>query len=617
MKRKSIFLALAADALLSVLAVLFALSLQWNVVSFGFTGEAVVFVVLAVAGLLTGLYLGGLYHRIWHYASIKDFINVIFAVTGSAIFISFISAIFLPQFSLRAVPGLWAAALILFGGSRFLRRLMWDYANRAGVGSAGKKTLIIGAGEAGALIVRTLQSTKTSIDMEPIGYIDDDPGKKGLRLYGLPVLGTRTDIPEVVRNFAVKEVIIAIPSAVPGEIKDIARICSQTGVKVKFLPSVLDIVEGKNILGQMRELQMEDLLHRSEVTINLEQVSSYVRGQAVLVTGAGGSIGSELCRQICAFRPRVLLLLGRGENSIYDIRLELAGAWPEVPIIPVIADIRDQEKLSAVFARYKPAVVFHAAAHKHVDLMEQHPDEAFKNNVFGTLNLARMADFFDSDIFVLISTDKAVNPSCAMGLTKLLAEMVIRHYAGMSRTKFVAVRFGNVLGSRGSVVHLFRRQIAAGGPVTVTHPEMRRYFMTIWEAVQLVLQAGALARGGEVFVLDMGDQIRIVDLAREMIQLSGLYPDKDIAIKFVGIRPGEKLSEELLTEKEKTEATQHQKIFIVDTGAIDHHLMKQVLSVKGFPAPKQLADLMDTALGKFNLAANKKEGLDCESGSYN
>lgn len=354
-----------------------------------------------------------------------------------------------------------------------------------------------------------------------------------------------------------------------------------------------------------RGKQLEDLLHRSEVNIDLNQVSGYLKGQVVLVTGAGGSIGAELCRQICAFQPRKLLLLGRGENSIHEISMELAQDRPEVCHVPVIADIRDEKKLLEVFSRYKPGVVFHAAAHKHVYLMEQHPDEAFKNNVYGTLNLARMADRFQTGIFVLISTDKAVNPCSVMGLTKLLAEMVVRYFAEISSTKFIAVRFGNVLGSRGSVVHLFRRQIAAGGPVTVTHPDMRRFFMTVREAVQLVLQAGAMAGGGEIFVLDMGEQIKIVDLARDMIRLSGLKPGKDIAIKYTGTRPGEKLYEELSTDREEIMATRHQKIFALYNGSVDRELLDEILTGHGFPNPEQLAKLMELTRAKYNLSAVK------------
>jgi FlaA1/EpsC-like NDP-sugar epimerase len=348
-------------------------------------------------------------------------------------------------------------------------------------------------------------------------------------------------------------------------------------------------------------LQVEDLLPRREVEVNLSQVSKHIEDEVVLVTGAGGSIGSELCRQICRFQPKKLILMGRGENSIYEISLELALSKTKVTYIPVIGDIRDKDRVEEIFARHKPTMIFHAAAHKHVALMELHPEEAFKNNVFGTLNLVRAADAYQAKMMLFISTDKAVNPSSVMGLTKLLGEMIIRSYAAKSCTKFCAVRFGNVLGSRGSVVQLFRKQIAAGGPITITHPEMRRYFMTIREAVQLVLQAGAMAEGGEIFMLDMGEQVKIVDLARNMIRLSELTGHKKIEIKYVGVKPGEKLSEELLTAKENARVTQHRKIFIIHPEVVDQELFNLIEEARDTPNGDYLERLMRAARDKYRL----------------
>lgn len=599
MKKKSV-LFLITDVLLLILSVYLALSLRWDVVPAGCTAGAVAFGLLACMVVLVSFIASGIYQRVWHYAGVRDFLVIIAALTGGTAFVFFITLIFMPDF-FRTAASIWPISLFFLGGTRFVQRLIWDGSGKPAGSGKGTKALIIGAGEAGALIARTLQTTKTKMELKPVGFIDDDIRKKALRLYGLPILGTRSDIPEVVRQIGVDQAIIAIPSATPEQLRAIGDICRKAGVGVKILPSVLDILQGKNLLDQVQELQMEDLLHRNEVEINLDQVSAYLKDQVVLVTGAGGSIGGELCRQICTFEPRQMVLLGRGENSIYEINLKLAQGWPGITREPVIADIRDREKMFGIFAQYRPAVVFHAAAHKHVPLMEQNPDEAFKNNVFGTLNVVKAAHAFHTAAFVLISTDKAVNPVSIMGLTKLIAEMIIRHYDAISSTKFVAVRFGNVLGSRGSVVQLFRRQIATGGPVTVTHPEMRRYFMTIREAVRLVIQAGALARGGEVFVLDMGDQIKIVDLAQDMIRLKGLCPGKDIDIKFTGVRPGEKLSEELLSAGETAVGTQHPKIHIVKGAAIDSELVNMIGFVGDSPTAGQLSALIDLARGKFKL----------------
>ncbi len=595
---------LIIDIVLLAVAVYLSLNLRWNVVPISLSKDVAAFGILAVIVLLLCAYLCGVYHRIWQYAGVHDFLVIALAVTGGTAII-YVAALMLKLRFAMAVPTvLWPMSLFFLGGTRFIQRLLWGGYLKESRPEKSKRALIIGAGEAGALIAKTLKSTRTSVGLTPVGFVDDNPEKKALRLCGLKILGTRFDIPEIVRKRQIEEAIITIPSATMDQIKAIDTICRQAGVSVKVLPSVLDIVQGKQLLDQVHELQMEDLLHRNEVDINLEQVSAYLKDQVVLVTGAGGSIGAELCRQICAFQPRRMLLLGRGENSIYEISMDLARKWPQVEHVPLIADVRDRERLFAVFTRYRPAVVFHAAAHKHVPLMELQPQEAFKNNVFGTLNIAEAAYRHKTERLILISTDKAVNPSSIMGLTKLLAEMIIRYYARISQTKFAAVRFGNVLGSRGSVVQLFRKQIAMGGPVTVTHPEMRRFFMTVREAVRLVIQSGALTKGGEVFILDMGDPVKILDLAHDMIRLKGLCPGKDIEIKYTCLRPGEKLCEQLIAETEKAAPTEHRKIYVVENGAVDQALVNLIFTHQEPPAAQKITFLMDLARARFNLPKN-------------
>jgi FlaA1/EpsC-like NDP-sugar epimerase len=381
-------------------------------------------------------------------------------------------------------------------------------------------------------------------------------------MFGLPVLGRREDIPRLVQKYDVDEIIIAIPSASREVIGEIVDICQTTPASLKILPGIYELINGRVSVSQVREVRVEDILGREPVEVDLDSIAGYLTGKAILVTGAGGSIGSELCRQAARFKPRRLILLGHGENSIYEAYQDLSLEFCSLEIIPLICDVKDSAAMNAAFQKYRPEVVFHAAAHKHVPLMEHCPAEAVKNNVLGTFNAARAAHDFSAESFILISTDKAVHPAGIMGATKRIAEMVVQQMARTSKTCFASVRFGNVLDSRGSVVPLFKKQIASGGPVTVTHPEMVRYFMTIPEAVQLVIQAGALARGGEIFILDMGEPVKIISLARRMIRLAGYRPGKDIPIVFTGIRPGEKLYEELLTSAEETEATLHQSIFM-------------------------------------------------------
>ena len=412
---------------------------------------------------------------------------------------------------------------------------------------------------------------------KPVAIIDDDMLKQGKKINGVPIVGQRKDITTIVEKKQIDEIIIAIPSASNKDINEIFAECSKTQCKVKILPSVSQLIDESVVMQKVRDVNIEDLLGREPVNLDVNEVSSYIKDQVVLVTGGGGSIGSELCRQIVGFEPKKLIILDNYENNAYDIQNELLHRNPDLDLTVVIANIRERQRIESIFKMYKPDVVFHAAAHKHVPLMEANPTEAIKNNVFGTLNVAECSDKYGTKRFVLISTDKAVNPTNIMGATKRIAEMVIQALNRNSKTEFVAVRFGNVLGSNGSVIPLFKKQIEQGGPVTVTHPEVTRFFMTIPEAVQLVIQAGAMAKGGEIFVLDMGQPVKIADLARNLIKLSGFEPDMDIKIVYTGLRPGEKLYEELLLNEEGLEATKNNKIYVAKPLHTDLALLKREL----------------------------------------
>jgi FlaA1/EpsC-like NDP-sugar epimerase len=398
--------------------------------------------------------------------------------------------------------------------------------------------------------------------LKPVAFIDDDPKKHKLKILGIPVVGNSSWISETVEKFQIENIVIAIPSLSKSELNRIFEECAKTKAKTQIIPKLEDLMTGKLSVNTFRDVEVEDLLGREPVELDITSISEYVAGKTVLVTGAGGSIGSEICRQICNFSPKSIVLVGHGENSIYQIDMELKNLYQnQIEVVPVIADIQDRKRIFGVMEKHQPDVVYHAAAHKHVPLMEYNPREAVKNNVFGTKNVAEAADTFGVHTFVMISTDKAVNPTNVMGSTKRIAEMIIQGLAQQSKTKFVAVRFGNVLGSRGSVIPLFKKQIKAGGPITVTHPDITRYFMTIPEASRLVIQAGSLAKGGEIFVLDMGEPVKIVDLAKNLIKLSG-FTIEEIGIKFSGLRPGEKMFEELLNEKEIYPEPVYPKIFI-------------------------------------------------------
>lgn len=516
-----------------------------------------------------------LYKRVWSYASMGELLAVIYAVSAGTLG-TIALTYFLSSHLPRGVILLsWSFNIILIGGSRFAWRLYIDR-KKANGNKPGRRALIIGAGDAGAMVARELFKNP-NIDLMPVGFIDDDPSKTNLSLLGIPVFGDRKAIDRVVTRHDIDEIIIAMPSVEGRVIREIIDICRSTRASIKVLPGVYEIIDGRVSIDRLRPLQLEDLLHRDPVNLDLGGIQDYLKSRVVMVTGAGGSIGSELCRQVALFEPELLIMLGHGENSIHKIWQELSTFFTNLDLRVEIADIRDIPRIEYIFGKYRPDVVFHAAAHKHVPLMELHPVEAVKTNVFGTRNVAEAASRSGTKLFIFISTDKAVNPSSVMGASKLLAELIIRNYSGKSDTIFAAVRFGNVLGSNGSVVQVFREQIRKGGPVTVTHPEMTRYFMTIPEAVSLVIQAGSMAGGGEVYLLDMGEPVKIVDLAYDMIRLSGYEPERDIEIIYTGIRPGEKLYEELLTNEENSSATQHRKIYIakpclVDSASLDKEL---------------------------------------------
>lgn len=536
---------------------------------------------LAVIIYLLSFYVFKLYGRIWRYASATELIAVVMAnLVGSAIWYSI--SLYIGAVLPRSLYVFTFLLLIFFiGGIRMALRFYSYVMNKPKYKQMQRKknkVLIIGAGDAGAMLLREIERYHIA-NRKVVGFIDDDKNKTGKILLGVKILGTRDEIIKIAAEKSIDEIIIAMPSVKGKEIKAIINICKETNCKLTILPGLYEIIEGKVSISQLRPVDIEDLLGRDPVKLDTTAVKEYLAGKIVLITGAGGSIGSEIVRQVAKMQPKKLLLLGKGENSIYEITQELKINCPEVKTVPIIADIRDKERIKAIMDYFKPQVVFHAAAHKHVPLMEYQPAEAVRNNILGTKVVADEAAAHNVETFVMISTDKAVNPTSVMGCTKRVAEMYVQSMNKNSGTRFVAVRFGNVLGSRGSVIPLFKKQIAKGGPVTVTHPDMKRYFMTIPEASQLVLQAGAMAKGGEVFVLDMGEPVRIYDLAKDLITLSGLIPDKDIEIKITGLRPGEKLFEELLSAEDGTEKTTHKKIFTarikeIDKAELDREIRK-------------------------------------------
>jgi len=560
-----------------LLALFIRLEGNFHSAYYGILGQYLPFMVII---RLAFYYMFGLYHRLWRYASVSELLAIIGAVTLSSVCITtymYLSGAALPR-SIHVIS--WLLNILLIGAVRMcipVFRHLYQRSFQQNGCHVKRNVLIIGAGDAGALIAREMLHSLYCRNKHLVGFIDDAVEKKNQRIYGVKVLGNRKDIRRIVKQNNIQEIIIAMPSVTGDAIRDIVQECKAIGCEVKTLPGIYELIDGKVTIQQLRNVDIRDLLRREPVQLDLKGIAGYLSGKRVLVTGAGGSIGSELCRQIAKMSPASIVLLGKGENSIYEIHSELQQMYPELKLAPVIADIRDVKRINSIFAETRPQVVFHAAAHKHVPLMEAQPIEAVNNNIFGTKIVAEAADRTNVEKFIMISTDKAVNPTSVMGATKRVAELIIRHMNKISATRYVAVRFGNVLGSRGSVIPLFKKQIAQGGPITITHPDMKRYFMTIPEASQLVLQAGGMAKGGEVFVLDMGQPIKIVDMACDLIELSGLRPHVDIKLQFTGLRPGEKLFEELLTAEEGTSASKHEKIFVANLKEVEEEILQRGL----------------------------------------
>ncbi len=528
-------------------------------------------------------YLFGLYSFSWSYVSTQELVSLFKATTLGFLFLGI--TIFLSrEFPLfvgfpRSVFIISYFLIFIFcGGLRLSKKIYLIVVGR-GKKSDKERTLIVGAGDAGEQILRSIISSDKS-PYHPIGLVDDNPIKKGVLIHNLKVLGKICDIPGIVKSFQVKQLIIALPSVDGKKIKEAVELGKKAGVwKIKIAPPLSEIIKGQVSFKNLKDVEVEDLLGREEVVLDKKQIDEFIKNKKVLVTGAAGSIGSELCRQIAKFNPELLILLDQDETGIFHISRELKSIFSQLKIEPLVCDIADKNKISKVFEKFEPEIVFHAAAYKHVPLMEENCDEAIKNNIFGTKVVAEAGLVFGAEKFIFISTDKAVNPTSVMGATKRAGEMLCQLLNEKGKTKFVSVRFGNVLNSRGSVIPIFREQIKKGGPVEVTHPEMKRYFMLTSEACLLVMQAGAMGQGGEVFVLDMGKPIKIVDLAKEMIKLSGLQLDKDITIVFIGKRPGEKLFEEILTAEEGILATKNQKIFTAKLFSVNLEKFEEDLKI--------------------------------------
>jgi FlaA1/EpsC-like NDP-sugar epimerase len=534
---------------------------------------AVLYLLFSLPIKLYAFWAVGMYRRLWRYAGIVEVERLISAAAVSGIVCLLVGMALLPGLGLTEmrvplsvlfIDGLLTAVAASL--PRLAVRSVGRRGQRRRLEQAGR-ALIAGAGAAGELIVKELLA-HPQLGLNPIGFVDDDHTKHGHRMCDLPVLGPLSAIKDIVLQYDIEEIVIAMPQAPGRTVREVVKAALAAGAKTRTVPGMFDILSGRVTTASLRQVEIQDLLRREPVQTDLELVRVLATGETILVTGAGGSIGSELCRQLARLEPAQILLLGHGENSIFDVLAELAEHFPTITAVPLIVDVRDRERLRQVFERYRPYAVFHAAAHKHVPLMECNVAEAVTNNILGTKYVAELSAEFEVEHLVMISTDKAVRPTNVMGATKRVAEQIVQEIAEISGRNFVVVRFGNVLGSRGSVVPTFLRQIRAGGPVTITDPEMRRYFMTIPEAVQLVLQAGALGRGGEVFVLDMGEPVRILDLATDLIRLSGLEVGEDIEIRFTGSRPGEKLHEELFFDCESAVPTEHPKVLRAKNGAL-------------------------------------------------
>ncbi|MCY6483557.1 nucleoside-diphosphate sugar epimerase/dehydratase [Clostridium aestuarii] len=563
---------LVYDIILVALSLYFALLLRFD---FIIPKEYIVFFKVSIIPVILITIVCNkifhLYNFMLKYASIDELVSIIYSVSlSNIIFIlySYLISHKILKFGHYRFPFTvhiiyWLLCVIALGGTRFVYRIISRY-NK--VGDANKKNevkrvLLIGAGDAGAMLIREIKKHE-ELNYDIVGIIDDDVSKKGKVINAIKVIGNRKNIVSICKENEIKEIFIAVPSIPFQERKEIYNICKTTNCKLKTLPGIYEIINGNVNISQLRDVEINDLLGRAPIKLNNKNINKYINENVVLVTGGGGSIGSELCRQIVKFNPQKLIILDIYENNAYELQMELQRKYPDLDLEVIIASIRDFKRMKEVFEEYRPCVVFHAAAHKHVPLMENNPQEAIKNNIVGTYNVVKCSHLYNVKRVVQISTDKAVNPTNIMGATKRFCEKIIQAFDNESNTEYVAVRFGNVLGSNGSVIPLFKQQIKDGGPVTVTHPEINRFFMTIPEAAQLVIQAGAMAEGGEIFVLDMGEPVKIVDLAKDLIRLSGLKPDEDIKIEYTGLRPGEKLYEELLINEVAVTSTEHEKIFV-------------------------------------------------------
>jgi FlaA1/EpsC-like NDP-sugar epimerase len=568
----------------------FALRLELGPIFVFYLPQAVTMIVVALLVKPLVYYSFGLYSRVWAYASIRELKIITAAVSIASVIVALIIALltFLQYYqgfprSVLAID--WLLSLLAVGGLRFAMRLLAEgRSGSEGASGRPKRILIVGAGDAGALVVREMQKNP-QLNLSPVCFIDDEESKQKQRIHDVPVEGKLEDLGHVLDTWYIQEVIIAIPSAPGGTVRKVIEICRGKNVPFRTMPGIYELIGGKVNVGRLREVDITDLLRRAPVQIDTTLIGSNLSGKRVLITGAGGSIGRELCRQISRWGPESLILFGHGENTIFETLIELEENFPSIPLHPVVADVRNLDRLSNVVDHFHPQLIFHAAAHKHVPLMEINIEEAITNNVIGTRNVVEAALNYQVDRLVMISTDKAIRPSSVMGATKRMAEMMVLDAANRTGRPYSVVRFGNVLGSRGSVIPLFNHQIANGGPITVTHPDMERYFMTIPEAVHLVLQAAAMGRGGEVFVLRMGEQVRILQLAEDLIRLSGLEPGDDIEIIFTGIRPGEKLSEELWDQWAKFEPTKHAGIVqLVDEDLISSQVLAQTVNDLAFLA---------------------------------
>ena len=599
-KRVRMGILMAADVLALCLASFLGLFVRFDLniskIPPEYARAALEFLPYYILASLVIFFLARMYSTMWSVAGVREALHVV-AACGLASLVQIAGMMLLQlsvprSFFLVSFAALCAEELGIRLSYRVVLSLFGNHSKKA-----AKRIMIVGAGTSGSVILKEM-TTSSLVNGCVVCFVDDDKNKAGKFLNGVPVAGNRNDIPRLAEEYKIDEIYIAIPSASAKERKAIIEICRETGCQVKILPGIYQLINGEVSIAKLRNVEIEDLLGRDPIRVNLDEIMGYVSGKVVLVTGGGGSIGSELCRQVASHNPKQLIIFDIYENNAYDIQLELKEKYPDLDLVVLIGSVRNTHRIETVFEQYRPDIVYHAAAHKHVPLMEDSPNEAIKNNVFGTYKTAKAADKYGTKRFVLISTDKAVNPTNIMGASKRMCEMVVQMMNARSKTDFVAVRFGNVLGSNGSVIPLFKKQIEQGGPVTVTHPDIIRYFMTIPEAVSLVLQAGAYAKGGEIFVLDMGEPMKILDLAKNLIRLSGYEPDVDIPIIFTGLRPGEKLYEELLMDEEGLQDTPNKLIHIGKPIEFDMERFEEQLE-ELYPIANQDGDRIREAVMKI------------------